>query len=330
MDQRAIGWGIIATGNIAGCFAQDLALLPDHEIAAVGSRNAERAQEFAKNHDARRSYGSYAEVIDDPDVDVVYVATPHSDHYATTKYALEAGKPVLCEKAFMMNSAQARELVDLARAKGLFLMEAMWMRTLPLHLELRELTRSGVIGEVRAVQAGFGFVAEYDPQARLFAPELGGGALLDVGVYPIAFAYHLLGSPRTVHAVGELAPTGVDRTFAATFGYDNGAVATLTGSLATTLPNTAWVSGTDGWIELHRSFHDTPRMTVHRLDEDQPREHTFDINGIGLTYEAQETARCLRTGRTESELVTLDDTLAVMELLDEVRAQVGVRFPGVS
>lgn len=329
MALRSIRWGIIATGNIARCFAEDLALLPDHEIAAIGSRDRDRAEGFARTYGAGRAYGSYSEVADDPDVDVVYVATPHSDHYSTARYALEAGKAVLCEKTFTLDAAQARELVELARGEGRFLMEAMWMRTLPPHLKLLELVRSGTIGEPRAVQAGLGFVAEYDPDGRLFAPELGGGALLDVGIYPVALAHHVLGAPRTVRAQADLAPTGVDRTITIGLGYDNGAVASLTGSLAATLPNTATVAGTDGWIELPRSFHDTRRLIVHRPDG-EPQEHRFDVTGIGLTYEAEETARCLRAGRTESELVPLDDTLAVMELMDEVRAQVGVRFPAVS
>jgi predicted dehydrogenase len=321
-----IRWGIAATGNIAGQFARDLALLPDHELVAVGSRRLDRARAFAAEHGVPRAYGSYAELVDDPKVDVIYVATPHSDHLATARLALEAGKAVLCEKALTVNAREARELVALARHHGLFLMEAMWMRCNPIHLRLRELVASGVIGEPRAVHAAFGFTADYDPTDRLFAPELAGGALLDVGVYPVSFAHHVLGRPQSVQASAVLAPTGVDSAVAMVFGYAGGALATLTGSFVGELPNTATVAGTDGWIELPRTFHDTHQLTVHRPGK-EPEVHVAEKIGIGYTYEAEEVARCLREGRTESPLVSWDDSLAVMEVLDAVRAQIGVRYP---
>jgi predicted dehydrogenase len=323
-------WGIIATGNIASCFAKDLRLLPDHDIAAVGSRNLERAQRFAAEfalHDNRpHAHGSYTGVIDDPTVDAIYVATPHSDHYATTRYALEAGKAVLCEKAFTVTAEQARDLVALARDKGVFLMEAMWMRTNPLHLKLREVVQSGAIGEVKHLHAELGFTPDYDPNDRLWAPELAGGALLDVGVYPISLAYHLLGSPQDIHATARLAPTGVDAAVTLQFTYANGASASLAGAFDTNLPNTAGVGGTEGWIDLPRSFHDTDRFTVRRPDA-EPEEFAVELNGVGYTYEAEEVARCLRDDRIESSLVSLDDSLAVMDIVDVARRQIGVTYP---
>lgn len=319
-------WGIIATGNIASCFAKDLSLLAGHEVAAVGSRSLERAQRFAAEFGVPHAYGSYAEVIDDPNVQAVYVATPHSDHYATTRYALEAGKAVLCEKAFTVTAEQARDLVALARAKGVFLMEAMWMRTNPLHLKLREVVQAGTIGEIRYVRAELGFTPEYQPNDRLWAPELAGGALLDVGVYPVSLAYHLLGSPQDIHATARIAPTGVDAAVTLQFAYANGASASLAGAIDAHLPNTAAVGGSDGWIELPRSFHDTNRFTVHHPDG-EPEEHAVELNGVGYTYEAEEVARCLRDGRIESSLVSLDDTIAVMDIADEARRQIGVTYP---
>ncbi len=321
-----IRWGIIATGNIAGQFARDLALLPDHEVVAVGSRTLDRAKAFADEHGVPRSYGSYTEVWGDPDVNVVYVATPHSDHLANTRDALLAGKAVLCEKALTVNAREARELVALARERNLFLMEAMWMRCNPLHLRLRELVDAGAIGEPRALHAELGFVADPDPAGRLFAPALAGGALLDVGVYPVSLAHHLLGAPREVHATGTLAETGVDASIALSLGYESGAVATVAGSLVGTLRNDATIAGTDGWIELPRSFHDTHRLTIHRPDKD-PETHEVDLLGIGYTYEAAEVGRCLREGLLESPLVSWDDSLAVMDVLDAVRGQLGVRYP---
>ncbi|HEY8454618.1 MAG TPA: Gfo/Idh/MocA family oxidoreductase [Actinopolymorphaceae bacterium] len=321
-----IRWGIIATGNIAGQFARDLALLPDHEVVAVGSRNLQRAKAFAEEHGVRKAYGSYAELVADLEVDVVYVATPHSDHLATSRLALNAGKAVLCEKSLTVNAREARELVNLAREKQLFFMEAMWMRCNPLHLRLAELVKDGVIGEPKALHASLGFVAEYDPRGRLFAPELAGGALLDVGVYPVSLAYHVFGPPDVVQATGTLAPTGVDASVAIALGYQAGQVASLACSLVSTLPNEAWVSGTEGWIVLPRSFHDTHTLVVHREGR-EPEAVSVERKGIGYTYEAIEVARCLREGLVESPLVSWNDSLAVMDVLDAVRKQVGVRYP---
>ena len=321
-----IRWGIIATGNIAGQFARDLALLPDHEVVAVGSRTIERAKAFAAEHRIRRAYDTYAEVAEDPEVDVIYVATPHPDHLPTTSHAIRAGTAVLCEKPFTVNAYEARELVELAREHQVFLMEAMWMRCNPLHLRLRELLAAGVIGTPRALHAELGFVADYDAEGRLFAPELAGGALLDVGVYPVSLAHHLFGVPREVRATAALAPTGVDASVGIVLGYDDDVVATLTASLTGTHRGDATIAGTQGWIELPRSFHDTNQLTVHRTDE-EPETHSVDRLGIGYTYEAAEVARCLRAGLVESPLVSWADSLAVMDVLNTVRRQIGVRYP---
>lgn len=200
------------------------------------------------------------------------------------------------------------------------------MRCNPLHLRLRDLVRAGVIGEPRAVQASLGFVAAYRPEDRLFSPALAGGALLDVGVYPVSLAYHLLGAPGRVKAAGTLAPTGVDGSVSIALSYDSGAIASLSGSLTSALPNNATVSGTEGWIELPRSFHDTNRLLIHRPGRDV-EEHTVELIGVGYAHEAAEVARCLREGVLESPLVSWNDSVTVMEVLDEVRRQVGVHYP---
>lgn len=324
--ERPIRWGIVSTGHIAGVFCSDLALLPDHEIAAVGSRDAARAREFAEQHAIPRCYGSYGELLDDGGVDVVYVATPHSEHYETVRQFLQAGTPVLCEKPFTANARQATELVELARSVGVFCMEAMWMWCNPVQRHLYASVADGAIGQVRALQADLGFTAEYDPNGRLFAPELAGGALLDVGVYPVAFTYRLLGMPELIQVHGRLADTGVDTTVAVTFGYSSGAVAQLMASFDTELPQQARVSGTRGWIELPSEFQIAPHYTVHRPDRAADGFAEEAIGG-GYVYEAQEVARCLRAGWTESPWVPLDDTLAVMTLLDRIRGQLGVQYP---
>lgn len=322
----SIRWGVVGTGDIAGVFTRELGHLPDHQMVAVGSRNLERAKAFAATHDLPRAYGSYAEVADDPDVDVVYVANPHSGHYAATKYALEAGKAVLCEKAFTTNAREARELIALARERRLFLMEAMWMRCNPLHLKLRELVLDGAIGEPLSLRAEFGFTATYGPDTRLFSPATAGGALLDVGVYPVALAYHLFGVPDEIIARASLAPTGVDASHQLMLRYDGHLAATLTGSLVTELSNTAAVGGTEGWIELPRSFHDTDTLTLYRKGRD-PETVRIELLGAGYVYEAEEVAAGVRAGAVESTLVTHADTLAVMDILDDVRRQIGLRYP---
>lgn len=321
-----IRWGIVSTGHIAGVFTSDLGLLPDHTVVAVGSRDLTRAQEFARRHGIPRAYDSYAALAEDPEVQVVYIATPHSDHAATARLCLEAGKAVLCEKPFTVNAKEASELASLARSRGVFCMEAMWMWCNPIHRRLYAALAAGEIGAVRTVTADLGFRARYDPTDRLFAPELAGGALLDVGIYPLSFAYRILGPPDglTVHA--ELAPTGVDSMTAMQLEYAGGAVAHLVGSFDATLSSRATISGTDGWIELPADFQVASRYTVHRPNA-EPLTYREQLIGSGYVYEAQEVARCLREGRAESTIVPLDDTLAVMELMDRIREQTGVRYP---
>lgn len=326
MQANEIRWGIVSTGHIAGVFAADLRLLPDHRVVAVGSRDHARAREFAERHEISRAYDSYAELAADPDVDVVYIATPHSDHAATARLCLEAGKSVLCEKPFTVNAAEAAELVALARWHGLFCMEAMWMWCNPVHRRLYAAIAAGEIGTVRTVTADLGFRATYDAADRLFAPELAGGALLDVGVYPVSLAYRILGSPDAIHASAGLAPTGVDAMTAIQFEYAGGAVAQLAGSFDAVLSGRATITGTEGWIELPTDFQVASFYTVHRTDN-EPVTYRETLAGDGYVYEAQEVARCLRDGRTESELVPLDDTLAVMRILDRVREQTGVHYP---
>lgn len=323
---RPVRWGITTTGNIASVFTGELGLLPDAEVTAVGSRDAGRARQFADRFGIPRAYGSYAEVADDPEVDVVYVATPHSGHLEVAARCLRAGKAVLCEKPLTVNADQAAQLVGLARDRGLFLMEAQWMRCNPMMLALHDLVAGGGIGQLRTVVADIGFVADPDPRGRLLAPELAGGALLDVGVYPIGLAYHLLGVPASIQAWSRLAPTGVDATDGLLLGYDDGAVAALSCSIDGVLPGRAAISGTEGWIEIAPSFHDRWSFTVHPAGA-EPRIESVDLLGVGYTHEAIEVARCLREGRTESPLVSWEDSLATMRILDQIRSRIGVRYP---
>jgi len=317
-------WGILATGGIAGTFVEDLALLPDAEIVAVGSRTLEAAQRFAGRYEIPRAHGSWADLAGDPEVDVVYVATPHSAHHAASRLCLEAGKAVLCEKPFTLDLATSQDLITLAGDRGLFLMEAMWMRTIPAIRRIAELVADGSIGEVTAVYADFGIGGEFDASHRLRDPALGGGALLDLGVYPVTFAHLFLGPPQRIAALASLTPEGVDDNTGVIFGYDSGAIATLHCGIVGRSPTAATIVGDAGRIELPSPFFRPDRFTLYR--DRQAEVVHVPIRGNGMGYEAEEVMRCLADGKLESPLAPWSATLDVMRSLDAVRAQIGVDY----
>ena len=322
---QPIRWGILGTGAIAQKFAAGLAELGDAELAAVGSRSAAGAAEFAAAHGGPRAHGSYAALAADPAVDVVYIATPHSLHHEHALLCLAAGKAVLCEKPFTINAREAAAVIAAAQRSQRFLMEAMWTRFLPAHVRCRALVDSGALGELRLVQADFGFHAAFDPASRLFDPALGGGALLDVGVYPVALAQQLLGPPTAVAALGELTSTGVDGQTAILLQHAGGALAQLSAAITTTTPHEAWLLGTAGRLQLHAPWWRAERLTLYVGDTAQTEE--LPLIGNGYQYEAAEVMRCLRAGLLESPALPLAATLATMQTLDAVRAQLGVVYP---
>ncbi len=322
-----IGWGILATGGIAQKFAADLVRLPDAELVAVGSRTRAAAADFGARFDAKRSYGSYQEVVDDPEVDVVYVATPHALHQANASLALAAGKAVLCEKPLTLNAAEARALIDQARDAELFLMEAVWMRFFPIFDELRRLLAEEALGQLHTLCADFGIRPRYDPKGRLFDPALGGGTLLDLGVYPLSLASLVFGRPARVASLAQLGETGVDEQAGIVLGYADGALAALYTSFHADTPVEAVLSGERGRIKLHRPFHHPTRLTLALAGEPERFiEHPHE--GHGYQFEAQAVMDCLRAGKTESERMPLDESLAVMKTMDEIRAQWGLTYPG--
>ncbi|MEE1749368.1 MULTISPECIES: Gfo/Idh/MocA family protein [unclassified Streptomyces] len=325
-----VRWGVLATGGIAAAFTEDLRSMPDMEVVAVASRTDASAQAFAQRFGIPRAYGSWAALAADEEVDVVYVATPHSAHREAAALCLEAGKHVLCEKAFTLNAREADELVKLARDRGLFLMEAMWTYCNPVIRRMTELVRDGAIGEIRSVQADFGLAGPFGPGHRLRDRALGGGALLDLGVYPVSFAHLLLGEPDRVQADAVLSPEGVDLHTAMVLGWSEaGASALLNCSIVADTPQTAAVTGTKGRIEFPRGFFYPERFVLHRAGH-EPEEFTAGASGAGLRglqFEQAEVVRALRAGETESPLVPLDGSLAVMRTLDAVRDRIGVRYP---
>ncbi|AXE37211.1 Gfo/Idh/MocA family protein [Acidipropionibacterium virtanenii] len=321
-------WGILATGGIARTFTADLRAA-GLDVIAVGSRSLGSAQAFADAFDIPRRYRSYRDLVADPDVDVVYVATPHALHAEHARLALEAGKHVLVEKSFTLTRAQAVELRDLAAANGLFLMEAMWTRYLPHMMRIRDLVRSGALGQVRALRADHTGVGPADPEHRLNNPALGGGALLDIGVYPVSFAWDMLGAPVDVRATGILGPTGVDTEVATSMTHGGGSVSTTLTSLRAAGPNAASVLGSEASIEIDRSWLIPTTFRVVAGDGKVVEIYDQPVTGRGMQYEALAVERYIAEGRTESELEPLEETVAIMGTLDEIRRQIGLRYPGV-
>lgn len=322
----SIRWGIIGAGGIAATVGDDIAAVPGNVVHAVAARDAGRAADFAAEHGVARSYGSYDELVADPDVDVVYVATTNAQHRDHAVLALEAGKPVLVEKAFALDAAQAREMISLARARNLFCMEAMWTRFNPLIRRAVELVEDGRIGDLIGIRADLSRRFDYDPSHRLFDLGAGGGALLDLGVYPVTVAWLFLGRPDTVRATGSLAPTGADLTDAIQWGYRDGRVAQIYASAAGDSPFAALVTGTSGSITIEPRVHRPRRLVIRDADGEEIVDAAPPA-GNGYRAEIDEVSRCLRADLTESPLVPLDETVAIMETLDEVRAQLGVRYP---
>ncbi|GGX66805.1 Gfo/Idh/MocA family protein [Streptomyces fructofermentans] len=329
MAEERVRWGVLATGGIAAAFTADLVDLPDAEVVAVASRTEASAGAFAERFGIPRAYGDWETLAADEDVDVVYVATPHAAHRAAAGLCLEAGRNVLCEKAFTLNTREARELVDLAARHGSFLMEAMWMYCNPLVRRLKGLVDDGAIGEVRTVQADFGLAGPFPPTHRLRDPAQGGGALLDLGVYPVSFAHLLLGEPSDVMARAVLSEESVDLQTGMLLSWESGALASLHCSLVGGTSVSASVTGSLGRIDIPGGFFHPDRFVLHRDGRD-PEEFTADpADGprTSLKHEALEVMRCLRAGERESPLVPLDGTLAVMRTLDTVRDRIGVHYP---
>ena len=331
---RPVRWGVVATGAIAATVTADLAVLPDAVLQAVSSRRADRAAAFAGQFGFATSYSDTAErlgyeaLFADPDVEAVYVATPHAQHAEVVRAALTAGKAVLCEKPVTVNAREAAELVDLARERGVFLMEAVWTRFLPAYQRALQIAASGEIGTVQWVSAEVGFPAPADPTARIWARADGGGALLDLAVYPLLWAWGTLGLPDAVTAVGALNAEGVDAQNAVTLSYPSGAQAQLTTSLLARSPHTALVAGSGGWVRTQGpdAVYRPTRLDV-QVGESEPRTEEFELIGSGYVHELREVTRCLQQGLTESPVMPLDHSLATMRLLDQVRAQLGVVYP---
>lgn len=316
-------WGIVGPGRIARNVIKDFEHVPGSRVVAVASRSSDRAAAFAQDFGVERPYGSYREIIEDPEVDVLYVSTPHPQHLAVAVAGIKAGKAVLVEKSLTATAEGAQRLVETAQQHGVFAMEAMWTRFQPAIVAARAAIAEGAIGEVRTVQADLGVQREFDPEDRLFSRELAGGALLDLGVYVVSLAQHFLGSPDRMELVGSLAQTGVDLDSSLLLAYDDGRAATLTCSLRGPSPGAARIIGTDGWIDIPPRFHHPTSMVLTRAGH-EPETIDAPPLGSGYSHELIEVSDCLRAGRTESTVMPLADSLVVQKLLNEGCERLGV------
>jgi predicted dehydrogenase len=326
-----VRWGVAGPGPVADKVVRDLAHVPGAVLTAVGSRSAGRAEAFAAAHAALAgdgqgpaAHGSYRALVRDPDVDVVYVATPHPHHRALALAALAAGKAVLVEKSFTVTPAAAREVVAAARAAGRFAMEAMWTRFCPAVARLRELVADGAIGEVRTVTADLGVRHPVDPATQSYDPRQGDGLLFHMGVYPVSFAQMLLGTPEAVVAHGTVHPSGADVEESVLLRYPGGRSALLFASLRSPAPGEARVLGTGGWIGVPPRFHYPSRIVLHRHGHD-PEIIDAPLTGAGYAHELAEVTERVAGGHTESEIMPLADTVAVQDVLGEIAGQLGIR-----
>ena len=318
-------WGILGPGGIAQAFAKDLALLQGHTIGAVGSRSLENAQKFAATFGGT-AYGSYEELVADPSIDAIYVATPHPAHHDNVILALNAGKPVLCEKPFSVNAHEAQAMIDAAARNGVALMEAMWARFLPHYAKVREIVESGVLGPILSIHADHGQRLADQGIARLIEPALAGGALLDLGIYPVSFAHMILGTPAQITSTAVMTDRGVDAQTSMIFTYQEGAQAVLTTTMIEQTPCRAVVAGLNGWLEIDRTFYNPAAMRVV-LNDGTTTEYPNVYKGHGLREQAEVFKQLVRSGKLESEILTWKATVEIMTTLDTVREQIGLKYP---
>lgn len=360
---QATRWGILGTGRIARSFAEGLRSVPGAELVAIGSRTKEGAASFAAQFGIPHACGSYRELAELPGLDAVYIATPNIRHKEDSLLCIEAGKAVLCEKPFAMNAADGQGIVDRARAKGVFFMEAMWMRFIPLVQKAREILRSGTIGKPCLLLADFGYPIDRDPEGRFLSLKLGGGSLLDRGVYPLSLAWFLLGAPAEVSGQAVIGPTGVDEQSTVVLRYAEGPLAVLTSTMNAYGTNRATIIGTEGQMEMDAPFFRSERMTVTSMPAPAAKPaagaapavadsrlrqilrrakhaalrltgrragqdvYAMPIEGNGFNYEAAEVGRCLREGLLESATMPGAESVAIVRAMDSLRAKWGIIYP---
>ncbi len=322
---RIINWGIIGLGNIAHQFANDLNLFKGANLYAVASRSSDKAKEFAQKYKSNKYYDSYESLAKDPDIDVVYIATPHTFHFENTTLCLKEGKSVLCEKPMGINTMQVKIMVAEAKSRNLFLMEALWTRFIPSTQKVLELLGSNVIGNVNSIKADFGFKGDTDPNHRIYNKKLGGGSLLDVGIYPIYFSLLTLGMPNNIKAKALMTRTEVDSNCSMSFDYNNGAKAILDSNIEVNRPIEAYIEGEKGSIKIHSPFHHSKKITL--FQKGKPDEE-FEINykGNGYYHEIEEVTKCLLNSTQESKKMPHSDSLNLITIIDRIKQEIGLKY----
>jgi predicted dehydrogenase len=326
MTNKKYNWAILGPGKIAQVFAGDLKLLSNANLYAVGSRSLDRAKDFARQFGFQKAYGSYEELVADPDVDIVYVASPHINHYGNSLLCLKHKKAVLCEKPIAINAEQFKCMTGAAKKNNEFFMEALWTRFIPSFQKCKELIEEGAIGDIQLIEADFCFKAQYDVEGRLFNPLLGGGSLLDIGIYPVFIAMALLGKPIFIKAIASHADTGVDNTCSMIFKHKDEAISVLFSSLTTDGRNEALIHGSEGTIKLKSRWHAPSSIDLMKRGEET--EHfSFFEPGNGYQYEASEVMKCLDEGKLESTIFSWQDSLDLISTLDAIRKEAGIIYP---
>ncbi len=323
---KTYNWGILGTGFIARKMAEALSFVPQARLYAIGSRSKQNALEFASIYKTEKAYGSYEELVSDPEVDIVYVATPHNLHYENTILSLNHGKHVLCEKPFAVNGAEVRRMIEKARENKLFLMEALWTRFLPNLTRVKELVDEGVTGKIRLIKADFGINVPFNPLHRLYNKKLIGGSLLDLGIYPVFFSLFFLGEPVKITATAGIGSTDVDYSCSITFGYKDETLAVMYSSCIAKTDITAAIYGEKATIVFDNFWYmPVPVKIIH--SDGRSENIPLQFEGNGYNYEVSEVIRCLNEGQTQSNLMSWDDSLLLIDTLDNIRKEIGLVYP---
>ncbi len=324
--KHTINWGILGLGKIAHKFAHDLILVPDAILHAVGSRSQQKAADFAEKYGAHQFYNSYEDLANDTSIDIIYIATPHSFHYEHTLLCLNAGKSVLCEKPIAMNHSEAEEMISLAREKGLFLMEGIWTRFIPATQKVLDLVNSNVIGDLIHMRSDFGFKVSAPPESRLLDPKLGGGALLDIGIYPLYLSMLLMGEPEELTANALIDEIGIDTFTTVTGKFPDNTMAVMEATFLSNSPTEAFIYGTKGCIHMKTPFHHCEQLEITRYPSTESETILLPIEGNGYVHEIEHVMECLKNGKTESDLLPLQGSLSLIRQLDKVRKLIGLDY----
>ena len=322
---KKYNWGIIGLGNIAHKFAHDIQLVEDATLYGVASRNIEKARKFGQTYNSTKCYGSYKELLNDSHIDVVYIATPHAYHCELALEAMDAGKAVLCEKPFGMNRVEVEKLIAKSKEKKVFLMEALWTRFIPATEKLLSLLKSDIIGDLKSVRADFGFKAVFEPEKRLFKKELGGGALLDIGIYPIFISLLTLGVPTEIKALATMFPSNVDSSCSMIFGYDSDQSAVLDANLLANTPIVCWLHGTKGSLKMSNPFHSTKEISFFK-DRELVETYNLEYTGLGYYHEILDVQESLKQNKLESEKLPLSFSLELISIMDKVREEIDLNY----